>query len=103
VVDHADGHSIDEHVVDGDIGEVFCDLLDDLRERVETRKRKVSEGEQRRKRAEATHLVPEHHPVALSVRLGDVGEHLARTGLCKFEGEAGNASDSDAGEDRDLY
>lgn len=62
VVDHADGHRIDEHVVDGDIREVFRDLLDDLFERVErkeeSQRRRTGGKKERRQRTSSQKTIP---------------------------------------------
>ena len=47
-------------------------------------------------------LVPHHHAVTLRVRLGDDGEQLARARAGEREGEAHDACDAGAREDRDL-
>ncbi len=73
---HAHGHGVDQHLVPGDIGKIGGDLAGDL--------------------------VPQHHAVALGVRLGDDGQKLARPRLRQLEGEAHDAADAGAGEDRDF-
>lgn len=74
--DHAAGHSINKHLVDGDIGEVLGDAGGDL--------------------------IPQHHPVALGVALRHHRQELAGPLPGGLEGKAHDALDAVAGEDGDL-
>ncbi|KAI9903736.1 hypothetical protein N3K66_000265 [Trichothecium roseum] len=73
---HPRGHGVDEHLVHGDVGEVFGDL--------------------------GGYLIPQDHAVALGVALGDDGEEAAGPGPGGLEGEAHQPLDAVAGEDGDL-
>ena len=73
---HARGHRVDQLLVPAHVREVA--------------------------RHQGADLVPEHHAVALGVGFGDDCEVLARTGAGLLEGEAEDALDAAAGEDRGL-